>query len=405
MPLPQRTLGALKTEGVDSMKKAVLIAALICGACFASADSVIAFLKAQTHPDPTQRGVIVIRSMDPTNFYNDTNTALADKLGASDFIRAVGDFNGDGHLDLLIENGNHRLSVWFYDGSWNRTGTQQIANAPASTMSVIGAADLDGDGMADIVFQDSLASSHVVRYWTMNGAARLTAGNLFSMETTLRLIGVGDFTGSTKPDFMIQRAGTRSLYVRPGNGTAKPDAAITWDNAYTSGGSTWVHGPVADFNNDGLADVMFIQPTNLNTRRLSELGISSSSGGFSAFSPAPASPPYWIPMAAGSIQITDVTMQDTLSFSPKTITVPAGSVVRWTNVSGFIHSVEPDRGVPSMSSDTQYPGGMTTSSVFTWTVPAGAASGTQFFYHCGFHGTAGDGFSFGTGMVGVVVVK
>jgi plastocyanin len=101
--------------------------------------------------------------------------------------------------------------------------------------------------------------------------------------------------------------------------------------------------------------------------------------------------------------LVQMTASDT--FTPQTVTVRAGSTVRWTNADSDAHTVAPDVATVGMSSDEMFPTGLPSGASFEWKVPEGAASGTRYFYHCRFHGTAGDGTGFGTGMTGVVVVE
>lgn len=95
----------------------------------------------------------------------------------------------------------------------------------------------------------------------------------------------------------------------------------------------------------------------------------------------------------------------TMSFSPANAAVHAGDTVKWTNSDALPHTIKPDTAVPNMDSDTAFPGGLSNGQQFTWLVPAGTAAGTQFFYHCKFHGTAGNGTALGNGMVGVITVQ
>ena len=91
------------------------------------------------------------------------------------------------------------------------------------------------------------------------------------------------------------------------------------------------------------------------------------------------------------------------AFSPKTVSAGAGQTVTWTNLDMDVHTVTPDSaGGPDSSA--LFPNGLATGDTYTWTVPANAASGTKFYYHCSFHGAAGNGSSFGAGMSGVVAV-
>ncbi len=98
--------------------------------------------------------------------------------------------------------------------------------------------------------------------------------------------------------------------------------------------------------------------------------------------------------------LASIQMTSGFQYSPQTLTVTAGTTVVWTNVSGMPHTVTPDLSNPSMTSGTIVAG-----QSFVWTLPANAKSGTKFFYHCLFHGAAGDGTTMGQGMAGVVIVK
>jgi plastocyanin len=93
------------------------------------------------------------------------------------------------------------------------------------------------------------------------------------------------------------------------------------------------------------------------------------------------------------------------AFSPQSVNAHAGDTVVWTNNETMLHTVTSDTSEPGLNSSTQFPGGMNQNSTFSWTVPATATLGTHFFYHCAFHGTAGNGTVLGTGMAGEITVN
>jgi len=99
---------------------------------------------------------------------------------------------------------------------------------------------------------------------------------------------------------------------------------------------------------------------------------------------------------------TNISMTGVYTFSPQSVTVAAGSVVIWTNTAtdGMNHTASADVSGLGPASGIVSPG-----QVYTWTVPANAKSGTNYFYHCNFHGFAGNGKSLGSGMCGVIIVK
>jgi len=100
-----------------------------------------------------------------------------------------------------------------------------------------------------------------------------------------------------------------------------------------------------------------------------------------------------------------VSMTGVHSFSPVNLTVHAGDVVTWKNTDSANHTVTSDTGTANLDSSTQFPSGLPGQATFQFTVPAGTAAGTVFYYHCAFHGAAGDGAHLGTGMAGSITVQ
>ena len=100
-----------------------------------------------------------------------------------------------------------------------------------------------------------------------------------------------------------------------------------------------------------------------------------------------------------------IQMTGSHSFNPVNVTVPAGSVVQWSNIDTAHHTVASDTNLSNFNSDPQYPTGLPGGSTYNFTVPANATSGTVLYYHCEFHGAAGNGNSLGQGMAGSITVQ
>jgi len=103
-----------------------------------------------------------------------------------------------------------------------------------------------------------------------------------------------------------------------------------------------------------------------------------------------------------------INMNSAFAFDPQTANVDPGMDVVFDNTSAFPHAPVTDplnaaSGGPD--SDPTFPLGVPAGQSYTWHVPNDAVSGTQWFYHCRFHGVAGDGSHLGTGMVGVITVN
>lgn len=94
------------------------------------------------------------------------------------------------------------------------------------------------------------------------------------------------------------------------------------------------------------------------------------------------------------------------AFAPQLATAHAGDTVVWTSTDANMpHTVTSDTSEPGLDSSAQYPGGLSNGDTFSWTVPANAQIGAIFYYHCEFHGSAGNGNGLGGGMAGQITVN
>lgn len=112
--------------------------------------------------------------------------------------------------------------------------------------------------------------------------------------------------------------------------------------------------------------------------------------------------------SGSSLTTVPVSMTNQDQFVPRDILVNPGDTVVWTNDDTDPHAPVSDpapntAGGPN--SDTVFPNGVPPADTYSWTVPLDATAGTVWFYHCRFHGVAGDGHHLGTGMVGSITVQ
>jgi hypothetical protein len=92
--------------------------------------------------------------------------------------------NNDGNTDVLWYNeSTGQVSSWFLDGS-TVVGTQDLswtcttASGCASTWSIVGAADVNGDGHTDLTLWDR--SSGQVSSWLLNGSGSVLGTQVLS---------------------------------------------------------------------------------------------------------------------------------------------------------------------------------------------------------------------------------
>ncbi len=81
-------------------------------------------------------------------------------------VEGVGDFNGDGAIDILwLDTNSGALSIWFTDGT-QVTSAGSVGTLP-STWTIAQIGDYNGDGMSDFLLLDSAGDLAV---WEMNGS-------------------------------------------------------------------------------------------------------------------------------------------------------------------------------------------------------------------------------------------
>ena len=131
------------------------------------------------------------------NGYSVFSNTLKAGTYASWTIAAVGDFNGDGKSDILWRDpGGTKAALWSFDGTKYTEATiaaasSKIFGAPdaifvghfdsasqsapplASDWTVIGAADYNGDGAADVALADTRGNAAI---WQMQGASIVASG-------------------------------------------------------------------------------------------------------------------------------------------------------------------------------------------------------------------------------------
>ena len=89
-------------------------------------------------------------------------------------MQAAGDFDGDGKADILWQNSNGQAAVWLMDGTSLRTGANVGPNVGAS-WQIHSADDFNGDGKADIEWQNADGTPAV---WLMDGLNLIGGSNV-----------------------------------------------------------------------------------------------------------------------------------------------------------------------------------------------------------------------------------
>jgi hypothetical protein len=130
-------------------------------------------------------------------------------------IRGVADVNRDGKADILWQHDDGWLAVWLMNG-FNATAGL-LLSVPRMTDSnwvIAGAGDVNGDGMADLVWQNK--ANRMLGVWLLDGAAVIGQSGLSIPAVSSlnwKIHGVGDVSGDGKADLLWQNESTGELGV------------------------------------------------------------------------------------------------------------------------------------------------------------------------------------------------
>jgi hypothetical protein len=230
-------------------------------------------------------GSVVTSNMIPFLVTAPTPTAAFTKASGSPLAAgtdpvsiAVGDFNGDGKLDLAVANkGSNNLKILLGNGDSTFTPTSASPAAGATPYGLV-VGDFNGDGKLDLAVANP--GSNSVTILLGNGDGTFTPPSASpAAGTTPHELAVGDFNGDGKLDLAVANSGSNTVTILLGNG----DGTFTPSAASPATGSLPFGIAVGDFNGDGKLDLAVTNQTDSTVTLL--LG-----NGDGTFTPAATSP-------------------------------------------------------------------------------------------------------------------
>ena len=141
-----------------------------------------------------------------------------------DYI-AVGDFNGDGNLDVTsISTTGQKADIWLGNGDGTLRNPVFSQTTGFNPWGVI-AADVNGDGKLDVLTANLVGTISVL---LGNGDGTLGVDSPVTVTYSPFRLLAGDFNGDGKVDvlFLTARSGSLGLILGNGNGTFQPEITV-----------------------------------------------------------------------------------------------------------------------------------------------------------------------------------
>jgi hypothetical protein len=169
-------------------------------------------------------------------------------------VASTGDFNGDGYDDLLWRHDNGTISNWL--GS--STGDFQINDSNAivavsNSWHVVGAGDFNGDGHSDILWRSDSG-------WISNWLGTDDGGWIINDANAMTHYGpdelhIGDFNSDGRDDLLLRGSdGALSMSAAFSDGSFDLD----WGPGFVANVSAnWQIAEVGDYDGNGAADILW----------------------------------------------------------------------------------------------------------------------------------------------------
>jgi len=167
----------------------------------------------------------------------------------------IGDFDGNGKPDLVWQYTDGSVVVWYLGGADGSSyQSAALLSGPSSGWRIAAVADLNGDGIPDLIWQSSDGSVVVWYMGGANGSTYRSAALLAGPSSGWRIVAVADLNGDGIPDLIWQGSDGSVVvwYMSGANGSAYQSAALL-----ASPSSGWRIAAVADLNGDGIPDLIW----------------------------------------------------------------------------------------------------------------------------------------------------
>jgi len=159
-------------------------------------------------------------------------------LASANLILNVGDWNGDGHGDMVVRRTNGDLYLYLGNGNGTFQAPTLLATGFGSVSGLAAVGDVTGDGVPDL---QGRSGNGAIYIWPgRNRPARLGSAFVSHVGIAGQQLAVGLWTADGAPDSIYRKGNTMTLY--PGDGPGGLTAGAQSTLSTTFSGYTWVVG-------------------------------------------------------------------------------------------------------------------------------------------------------------------
>ena len=183
-------------------------------------------------------------------------------------VVGIADMNCDGVPDLILQNDSTRqVNVNYYGGAGGTSMTGWAClncGRNLAGWSVVAVADMNGDGVPDLIWQNQTTGQVNVNYYGGSGGATMIGWAVLNSGAGTagwHVVAAADFDGNHVPDLVWQNQTTGQVNVNYYGGSG--GATMTGWAVLNSGAGTtgWKVAGAADFNGDGIPDLIWQNKT------------------------------------------------------------------------------------------------------------------------------------------------
>jgi hypothetical protein len=172
----------------------------------------------------------------------------------------LADVNGDSKADLITPTLNE---IWYGNGDGTFQAPVQLASGVTLTITDVAAADLNGDGVTDLVVQIEDGQGTILLESNGSGGLTQTNVNVCAVNASCLdtfAVGLGDLNGDGAPDLVLgnNAVGSVAVFINDGKGN------FTFQTALKLDGLLEAPAPgIVDLNGDGLNEIAVSDGTDI----------------------------------------------------------------------------------------------------------------------------------------------